>query len=671
MNRDLINNPSQLNKKQARDILDSLVEGIDSQEIQTETSLVDKLFSGFKEFFTTLGKPSMKKRHVHPQSPPFSDIYNQTMQEVKNDLDNIFDESYALGEGVKKNFNHTIVERDKLRNKIKSIGELVSDYVVTAKGTIHKNIVIQDNFTSKDKVDESRVHGSKARVSTNDGIVTLEVEGSTDHSQGVRILRDEDGNLPGNGLPGNFGVAVKLGSKSNQSNDINEFVNGDGSEKNSEYTLLWVQDKHDDPTKIFDGEPNTWFEYSVVNVPEGAKKSPPSNSKYPDTKGYGWHFSDGEPIYYDPTDNGRKVLKLTIHVELPEVTKLNWISLNPYIPPGSGLQFTVLDVKTSVDDSKYVTVNVRGEPPLIIGSDTNKTPFQYSDVIDKYTGRGVWAFPGRDVKFVKIEMETDQSYELSNSTTGKAGHIFWLQSWVETRQNKYLFGLIKGKQTTTKKQKRVPGSKIDRRKFLSQFEGDIRETGNVIIDGLAVLVNAVTKIFVDEDVNISDLQVEPGLDIYNDGWRWAIGIRDINLYSFRYANSSVLISKRFSLPKPIDSISLSVSEMIPKEFYETNEASRNEWIRYYVSIDDGATWHRISPLEHQRVGPDIPLAPKIATINSKVPPDSRDQNKVYIEHEGNPTSVRLRVEFYRPSNSDPTLTPTLSHYQLRITPREE
>src|SRR5690606_23292953 len=133
------------------------------------------------------------------------------------------------------------------------------------------------------------------------------------------------------------------------------------------------------------------------------------------------------------------------------------------------------------------------------------------------------------------------------STTGKAGHIFWLQSWVETRQKKYLFGLIKGKQTTTKKQMRVPGPKIDRRKFLSQFEGDIRETGNVIVDGLAVLVNAVTKIFVDEDVNISDLQVEPGLDIYNDGWRWAIGIRDINLYSFRYANSSVLISKRFSL----------------------------------------------------------------------------------------------------------------------------
>ena len=355
---------------------------------------------------------------------------------------------------------------------------------------------------------------------------------------------------------------------------------------------------------MFDDHPDTWFEYGAINVPDDAKTSPPSSAYSDrDTKGYGWNFSDGSPIYYDPVDGNTKVLKLTLHIAFPEIRTINWITLNPYIPPGSGLRFTVTEIQMSEDDADYYTIP---KSKLDIGSDTERTLFEYADVVDKFTGHGVWTFPSRKAKFIKIFLECNQKYSLEESTTGKVAHLYWTQSWTETHQKKYIFGLIKGREMIKQESKRVEGPNIDKEKFISGIKDKNWKTGLIPIDILASLVTSLISVFAYEDINISNLEIEPGLDIYSDGWRYAIGIRDIKIMNFNYDTRSSFISKLYTLPRAIDTISLSVNEVVPKEFFEGNEATRNDWIKYYISLDDGSTWNQISPLEYQQVAPSVP-----------------------------------------------------------------
>ena len=182
--------PSQLRQQQANDIIPSLEEDIANGNIQDESQVMSKIFQSARNLFARLGKPTISKRYVFEDGPPLSSTVNQTFKEAGNDIRGIFNEMYKLGECVKKNFNHTVVEHNKIRNKVKQIGDLVNDYIVSSKGMMHKNIILQDNFTNKDKIDESKVLGNKCRVSTDDGVVTLGITGSTDHSDKATLITD-------------------------------------------------------------------------------------------------------------------------------------------------------------------------------------------------------------------------------------------------------------------------------------------------------------------------------------------------------------------------------------------------------------------------------------------------------------------------------------------------
>src|SRR5690606_12882237 len=102
---------------------------------------------------------------------------------------------------------------------------------------------------------------------------------------------------------------------------------------------------------------------------------------------------------------------------------------------------------------------------------------------------------------------------------------------------------------------------------------------------------------------------EPHWDVYTNGWRWVIGVRKIRINRYRYAQSSAITTKAFSVPQGVKAVSLSAVEDIPEEFYAKDLRTRNEWIRYYISAD-GNTWQRISPLEHMPVE-DAPWYPKV------------------------------------------------------------
>ena len=77
--------------------------------------------------------------------------------------------------------------------------------------------------------------------------------------------------------------------------------------------------------------------------------------------------------------------------------------------------------------------------------------------------------------------------------------------------------------------------------------------------------------------------------------RYAIGIKDIEIYSSTYEKESEIVSKRFYAPSEIKKVSLQSSEVKEKE-----EALAT--VTHFISPDDGITWHEIQPRNIQVAG---------------------------------------------------------------------
>ena len=81
--------------------------------------------------------------------------------------------------------------------------------------------------------------------------------------------------------------------------------------------------------------------------------------------------------------------------------------------------------------------------------------------------------------------------------------------------------------------------------------------------------------------------------------RYAIGIKDIEIYSNTYEKESEIVSKRFYAPSEIKKVSLQSSEIKEKEVALAT-------VTHSISPDDGITWHEIQPRNIQVAGkPEI------------------------------------------------------------------
>jgi hypothetical protein len=146
---------------------------------------------------------------------------------------------------------------------------------------------------------------------------------------------------------------------------------------------------------------------------------------------------------------------------------------------------------------------------------------------------------------------------------------------------------------------------------------------------------------------------------------YRIGIREIGLNSFEFAPVSTAVSLPISSPKPIWKIVLRAKEEIPKEF----NPSRG-WIWYFVSVDDGANWIRINPLDKPtRFSDTGTVVPRVITINSEiVSADPEEHNVVSTE---DIKRVRLKYTLFADKTTDdPTgVSPVLKSVQLLMYPK--
>lgn len=123
-----------------------------------------------------------------------------------------------------------------------------------------------------------------------------------------------------------------------------------------------------------------------------------------------------------------------------------------------------------------------------------------------------------------------------------------------------------------------------------------------------------------------------------DRSRYAIGIRDIGIYNYKFTTVSELVTVPFKSPKEIYKVELRVVEQIPSVY-----PIDKRYVEYYISADDGNEWHRINPLDSPTItSPDGMIVPRTITFNPEIGSVANDLVK-YVETDKPVTSLRLRM----------------------------
>jgi hypothetical protein len=718
---------------------------VDDGKIQSETALFSSLFKAFKDFFSMLGKPTMKKRLIKPASPARSSDYNDTMTEINNDIKVAYSEVDSLGSIIVKDFNYSEAERQMLQAKIRKLSSEVTDYSLLSSGAKSKSIYAADSFVDSSKIDFTMVSaGSQsAELVTDQGVVTLKRTGNIDRNGMVSTItgiRESipvwDPNSETGGYEGMyFGVKNEARPEGGQwhitfaSDGQRLFEHGASEEEKMPIRL-----------KMFDNNPDTFWEVEYVTDPIVGYRDKYSgkqisvsefnsltsnelNSPGVSTAGGAIVTSESGSLIenYIPVTGASESQYLICNfiVNLSQVCTINWIGLNPN-NFGYDLYMEVLSIQTSADGSQFVELEGFDDHEYanVLTNKANRelNPEQVQDTLspDKfgYAGQGVWVFAPRSTKSIKFSIRQTRSYlkqyeivtvEISQTvtTTTSTSGFFGIGAKSSTSSNTvkrnvdipYLTGMICGYDVMSLESGDISA------KLGSQFNL-VGTTAGAVVGGavgaitagaimgaaagpLGIIIGAAIGALLgglfgsgkSTSTSVSPATItRQWTTLKNNKSRFAIGIRDINMYSYTFAGSSEVVSLPYSSPNPVSKITLDVDETIPKAFYGTpsTAGTENDWIKYYISVDNGSSWVRISPLTHRTTISEDGKnpVPSIININSDVPSSERGNPLAYVDTQEAIYQVRFKAVLSRPTDipEADSYTPVLSSYALQMYP---
>lgn len=364
-------------------------------------------------------------------------------------------------------------------------------------------------------------------------------------------------------------------------------------------------EQNQEPSILLDNRPDTLFEYQMVNLPTDFK------TKH---RNYNFEWTKGAPQ--------GETLRLKIVIELKREEWLNWISLFPYYANNSATSIAIYSIRTSADGFDYQPLY---EDKQVLNQTINNTPQTYqldalfdgSNVASEanYTGQGVWSFPQRKTRFIEFVIDQDQSY---NEIIGQEVY-------------------------TAKLEDMTVGVQIP-----APVELKAAEPGKYLrtLDGEQVVY-------------------EKTIEATNEGWRYAIGIRDIQLMQYQFEAKSHFVSKRYHSEEELSRLVLYANEIIP-ESYLDSVSKNNDWVIYEVSFDD-TNWYRVSPMHHEPLNDGFP--PKILELNgSEIDLAATFQiHKTLVKTDEPIHDVRLKITLTRPETEGfENTTPIVEDVAIKV-----
>jgi hypothetical protein len=144
-----------------------------------------------------------------------------------------------------------------------------------------------------------------------------------------------------------------------------------------------------------------------------------------------------------------------------------------------------------------------------------------------------------------------------------------------------------------------------------------------------------------------------------DGQRKAISLRDITVGYEEFSNKAQIISKQFDFNSPIEYVTISAESGLSGELAPNVNL---DYIKYYISLDSGSSWIRISPIEsplsevgevlafNQNVDSTFKI-PGIEYYNAPTVPES-------------PKSLIVKIDIEKPSGEN--ISPILYSYKVGV-----
>lgn len=355
-------------------------------EAATEEATAAIVAETIQRYYTQLGKPLTLTRTAEPGHLPFIEEYNDTIEEMAEDISILFSETEKIGDHLGEYFNYAQSEKMRIRSRIQTLGGLTNDLNLIANDTAENGMYFRNSFNDTSGIAYDLIMGEAAQVATMEGIVTLARSETMNRSPKARVKT-----IQGNGEAGTYHLMRNLRVTKE---DGTIAING---------AYVSDQTPNDQVSEILDGRPDTIFEYQMVNANEDDIRNI--------AKGYDFGWAKG-------AKEGDR-LRVKFVIELEEAESINWINLNPYHPPLSKGRVTVYSIRTSEDGFEYLPLYEGGS--YVINSEINSTPQSYrADALfdgsnsfteSKFAGQGVWAFPSRKAKYVEVVMDQHESYE--------------------------------------------------------------------------------------------------------------------------------------------------------------------------------------------------------------------------------------------------------------------
>lgn len=141
-----------------------------------------------------------------------------------------------------------------------------------------------------------------------------------------------------------------------------------------------------------------------------------------------------------------------------------------------------------------------------------------------------------------------------------------------------------------------------------------------------------------------------------DAQRRNISLRDISVGYETYLDSVEVISRRYDLPSEIEYLTISSESDFSGEFNGTS----SEYIKYYISVDDGSRWIPISSIEDP-----FSSIPEVIAFNLNIDRNFRIPGVSYYNQPDIPASIKsfiVKLELTRPSGTN--ITPIVYSYKV-------
>lgn len=354
----------------------------------------------------------------------------------------------------------------------------------------------------------------------------------------------------------------------------------------------------DDPhiylSDMLDGNDDTWFEFEMYNLEDDIKiKTAMVGFKY--KEGISWISDD-------------KILKLHFKIVLDIPVNINWFKI-------SGISNQNVNIHNSI--IKRVIVRDKYENVQIL----QLNQYLYEE--------NIITFKSSIVKEIVVELEQEDS----NFT--KVCREYFLN--IDPTKIPYFF--------------------YDNNKDYIQFDKPQKsieimglkynyDNKNIIYPSTKSTNKFSTREYVKSQLFYKKISEDSYKFQYEEvnAKRYVIGIKNIELKYKVYDKNGVYLSEKFLSTESIRSITLNSKDYIPRRFMEHLDENKkiDDYIKYYISFDDGSVWTRIRPRHRAEYGPCA------IVINSNISTINRNKNITYVDMLNNVNEFRLKIELDRP-----------------------